>query len=117
MTVAEHGRRRTGLAPFGDQHRPAAHGIVDDITRKAEPRKRRRDLVGQVFAQYRGALLYLALGRDRDPAAEIGNKAALVEITLGGGNGVVAAHRVLLIAQTGDRLLGYDKANRIREGA
>ena len=95
MAVAEHGRRRAGLAPLGDQHRPAADRVVDDLALEAEPGEGRRDLVGQIGAQHRRALLDLAFGRDRDAAAEIGDKPALVEIALGGGDGGVAGHGYL----------------------
>ena len=94
MAVAEDGRRGTRLAPLGDQHRTAAHRVVDNLARKAEARKGRRDLIGQIGAQHRRTLLDLALGRDRDTAGEIGGKAAFVEIGLGGGDRGGAAHKV-----------------------
>ena len=94
MAIAKDGLRGTRLAPLGDQHRTAAHGIVDQLARKAEARKGRRDLVSQIGAQHRRTLLDLALGRDRDTAGEIGGKAAFVEIGLGGGDRGGAAHKV-----------------------
>jgi hypothetical protein len=67
-------------------------GVVHDLALKAEPRERRRDLVGEIGAQHRRALLDLAFGRDRDAAGKIGGKAALVEIGFGSSNGGGAAH-------------------------
>jgi hypothetical protein len=92
MAIAEHGRRGIRLTPLGDQHRTAAYRVVDDLALKAEPRQRRRDLIGEIGAQHRRARLDLALGRDPDAPGEIGGKAALVEIRFGGGNGGGAAH-------------------------
>src|SRR5437868_12853950 len=94
MAIAEDGRRSTRLAPLGDQHRAAADWVCDDLAGKAEPGKRWSDLVGEIGAQHRRALLDLAFRRDRDAAGEIGGKAALVEIGFGGGDGGGATHAV-----------------------
>src|SRR5205823_3081919 len=94
MAVAKDGRRGTRPAPLGDQHRTAVHGIVDQLARKPEPRKGRRDLISEIGAQHRRTLLDLALGRDRNAASKIGGKTALVEISFGGGDGGGAAHNL-----------------------
>jgi|HubBroStandDraft_4_1064222.scaffolds.fasta_scaffold00243_4 hypothetical protein len=92
MAVAEHGRAGALLAPLGDQDRPAANRVGHDLAGEAESGQRRGDLVGKIGVQCRRALLDLALGRDRDTAAEIGGEPALVEIGLGSGDRGGAGH-------------------------
>jgi hypothetical protein len=92
MAIAEDGGFGARFAPLADQHRPAAHRVVDDLAGEAEPGQRRGDLVSEIGAQYRGALLDLALGRDRDAAGKIGGEAPLVEIGFGSGDRGGAGH-------------------------
>src|SRR5438270_10638897 len=98
MAIAEDGGFGARLAPFGDQHRAAAHRVIDDLAVKAEAVQGGCDLVGEIGAQYRKALLDLAFGRDRDAAGEVGGETALVEIRFGGGDRSGAGHAGLLEA-------------------
>src|SRR5436190_11776701 len=116
MAVTEYRCRRTLLAPLGNEDRPTAHRVGDDLALKAEPGQRWGDLVGEIAFQHRQALLDLAFGRDRDAAREIGDEPAVVEIALSGGNGGGAGHATSRNGQSGDQTLGYDKHASARGG-
>src|SRR5438270_2694493 len=112
MAIAEDGGFGTLLAPLGDQHRAAAHRVFDDLAVKAETVQGGCDLVGEIGAQYRKALLDLAFGRDRDAAGEVGGETALVEIRFGGGDRGGAGHAGL----RKDKLRAIDLTILARQG-
>ena len=62
--------------------------IVEHAAGEAEPRQRRHDLVDQIRTQRAGALRLLTRTRDGDAARQVGEKAAVVEIGVGAGDGV-----------------------------
>ena len=98
MAVAEHGRQRRILDALGDRGTgPRAFACVRIRQREAERFERRRHLGFEIARELSGAFRVLALGRDRDPAREIGLEGAGVEIRLGAGDGGGSAHAAILV--------------------
>lgn len=89
VAVDQHGRQRVVLVPRREQERRAAVGrVVGDAGGEAEAGGLGRDLVGQVRAQRSGGAAFLALGAQRDAAAQGREECAgfeLVQRVLDGG--------------------------------
>ena len=92
MPVAKHGGHIRGLDALRAKERPARFRVRQQPAAEAQRFERRHDLGGEIALELVGALGILALGRDRDPAREVGLEAAGVEIGLGKFDGGVPAH-------------------------
>ena len=96
MAVDQDGRQAGALEALADQERPARLGVAQHPAAKAERLERRLHLGFDIAREVGRALGILALGRDRDPAGEVGLEAAAVEIIGGAGDGGVSAHAALV---------------------
>src|SRR6185369_9905425 len=78
---------------LGEQERAAsADRIGEQAAPKAEPLERGLHLINQVAPELGLALRVLAFGRDRDAARKIGEKTAVIEVTLRVGYRQFSAH-------------------------
>ncbi len=96
MAVGQYGRQAGALVALAHQEGPARLGVAQHPAAEAERLERRLHLGFDIARELGRALGILALGRDRDPAGEVGLEAAGVEIIGGAGNGGISAHTALV---------------------
>ena len=80
------------LDALGPEKRPARFRVRQQPATEAERLECRHDLGVEIALELVRALGILALGRDRDPAREVGLEAAGIEIGFGKLDGGVPAH-------------------------
>jgi hypothetical protein len=93
VSIAQHRRPRWVLDALGKEERAVLPArIGDDRAGKAHALEGLGELDLEVLGKRRGALRILALGRNGHAAREVLEEAAIVEIPLGGEDGLRAAH-------------------------
>jgi hypothetical protein len=91
VTVGQDRRQPVRLVPARDQERAAA-AVVRDAGGGAQPACGRNHFLLQVSEQVRAAPGRGTLSREGDPAAEVGQEPAGVEVVSGGGDGQGSGH-------------------------
>ena len=98
MSIGQNRRQIIGFVPIGQQEwsRPLAR-VFQDAAAVAHPFEGRLHLVGQIAVQHAHPLRVLAFRRYRNPAAQILDESALVEIAFDLRDRVASAHFNYLI--------------------
>src|SRR5216684_7454402 len=94
VTVAEHTGQIGGLDALRAKERPACLWVRQQPAAEAQRLERRHDLGVEIVLELAGTPGILALGRDRDPAREVGLEAAGIEIGFRKLDRGVPAHAV-----------------------
>src|SRR6202022_2414655 len=96
VPVAEHGRERFVLLALRIEERPACVALREHAADEAHRLQGGPHLRLDVALEFGRSFRILALGRDCDPAREVGLERAAVEIGFGAGGGGFSAHAKFL---------------------